>query len=143
MPGKGNFLPFALCVMAFLAIYLVVRLPDVHTDARAFHLAAPEMYLLEHRIFIERWNFEWHTPMAMEMLFMLGWSLGGVVAAKMFNLALVLMTALFLGAASRGIWGGKNPGRGWWEAFLFLSTGLLLALASDAKNDIAMAAYGV
>lgn len=75
---SGAKVPAIVAAIALGISFTVARLPDTHEDARAYHMAAPESYLREHRIHTELRNMNWNMPRGAEMIFALGWALGDI-----------------------------------------------------------------
>lgn len=146
-PGADARLPVALSLVLFAAYALLVRMPDTHEDARVYHLAAPETYLLLHRIVAEPLHFVWHMPLGAEMLFALPYRFGGLEAAKLVNLAVLVTCLLLLHGLVRTFEGA--PPSAWWAGFWFLAAGLVADECWQGKNDLVVtmhlltAAWGV
>lgn len=132
-----NSLPqLAVLGVALIAAYLMGRMPDTGEDARTYHLAAPENYLLIHRIVAEPNHFGWHMPFGAEMSFLVPYGLGGLWWAKQVNVA-VLFTILGLTwRLSHGL------GRGSLWAPLWVGTaGLIMGQCWEVKNDLMLGMY--
>jgi len=133
-PGPEARLPVALSLVLLAAYALLVRMPDTHEDARVYHLAAPETYLLLHRIVAEPLHFVWHMPLGAEMLFALPYRFGGLEAAKLVNLGVLATCLLLLHGLVRTL-NGAAPA-GWWAGFWFLAAGLVADECWQGKNDL-------
>ncbi len=114
--------------------FLLSRLPDVLSDERIYHLAAPEHYLLVGRITADLQQPVWHFSRGMEMLFVPLWSLGGVEAAKSLNIAMTLVLTLL--TRSLAIQIGASASAAMWAAAALTGTGLVISLGWGAKNDL-------
>ncbi len=58
--------------MVFLLNFLAVFIPDSEYDALVYHLSAPQVYLMNHKIVNMPLQFSTFTPMLSEMLYCLG-----------------------------------------------------------------------
>jgi len=125
----------ALALMLACA-FLLSRLPDTAEDARLYHLAGPESYLLVHKIFAMPQHFAWHMPFGAEMDFTIPFALGGVVAAKLVNVAVLIV---LLGLAWRlSVSLGKGS---LWSAVWVGTAGLVFGQCWEGKNDLVLAMY--
>jgi len=123
-------------VLILAAAYLLSRMPDTDEDARLYHLAGPESYLLIHKIFAVPGHFAWHMPFGAEMDFLVPFALGGITYAKQVNVA-VLIVLLGL------VWSlSSSLGRGsLWSAIWVGTAGLVLGQCWEGKNDFELAMY--
>jgi hypothetical protein len=129
-----------LGVMAF-AVYNLTRLPITVEDSLIAHFAAPEMYLLEHKIFAEPQNFLWHMPLGFEMAVLPAWAFGGIEPGKMVNLGVLVALAGIIWGMARSFDAERRHAVGAWGTFWALSTGFIVAEAWQGKNDIMLALY--
>jgi len=131
---KGNWPLVAACLLSVSMMWLLARLPDAGTDARIYHFAAPEHYLVFHKIVPQPSLFTFHVPRAFEMNVVTPWALGGVSAAKMLgaSVAMVLSILVYLLALELG-------GMGWLAMAFILGTGILTGMG-QGKNDPLMGA---
>jgi hypothetical protein len=134
--GGGKPWVLAGCLMA--AIFLMTRLPDVHEDARIYHFAAPEQYLLTHKITVEAQNPSWHMPRGAEMGVLVPWHLGGIELAKSVNLVWLLVMLGFMVGISREVYGSGEWGL--WGWVLVLGSGVVVGQVWEGKNDIVVGA---
>ncbi|MEK7476529.1 MAG: hypothetical protein AAB152_12980 [Candidatus Coatesbacteria bacterium] len=117
----------------------MVFLPEISTDCLIYHLAAPEQFLVAHRISSDAFGVTFKLPLPGELLF--GWSVvtGNDAAARVLPLA-----AGFLAAAAllplAGLGTGTKPG--WLVAALLLASSRVLFDLRIAKPDLlALAAF--
>jgi len=140
-PAPGTLLPLAGLAAVLGLAFLLMRLPDTVEDALIAHFAAPEAYLLEHRIFAEPGNFLWHMPLGLEMVFLPAWCLGGIGAAKLVNIGVVLSLGGFAWSIARRLGGTAGKASGAWGALWALTAGFVLGNAWQGKNDLALAMF--
>ena len=117
---SGERVPCTLILLLLLVLVLLTRLPDVHEDARALHFAAPEHYVLLHKINAEPQHIGFHIARGTEMMFLIPWALGGITLAKLVNVGLVLTTMLLLHVlvgCLRVESTDAAPGAGWTRPF--------------------------
>lgn len=129
-------LPVLLLGAVLAAGFLLTRLPSTHEDPMVYHFAAPEEYLRAGRVHAEISHIQWTMPLGLEMLYLVPWWAGGITAAKLVNLGMILTTCV----AVRGI-AGAFGASGAWSAVLFCSAGLIGNMLWQGKNDLACAAF--
>ncbi|MBS1854656.1 MAG: hypothetical protein JST11_04775 [Acidobacteria bacterium] len=114
----------ALALLVFvLAIHWFAMLqPEAGADGLAMHLAIPMDMARHHALTFEPARFVWAVmPMGGDFAYAIVYQLGGEHAARLLNLALlILLLALLRGAARR--W--ASPGEAWLLAALFAATPL-------------------
>src|SRR5205823_3823427 len=86
---------------------------DLDWDGLSYNLAAPKVYLRDHRIHFIAYDSHTNFPFTVEMLYTLGLAWGGAVAAKLFHWSMAWLTALAVGAwVQRHLRGGAVERRG-------------------------------
>lgn len=120
-----------------LAIAGAVALaPDVYVDTYAYHLAAPEMFLKEHR-------FIWtaiQVPLSAELIYALGLAIDQPALPHLLQ-AVPFLAAVALVAAWAGRLGGAGAGA--LAAVLILTLGETERQLLLAKNNLAASAYPI
>jgi hypothetical protein len=86
--GRENRWLVALAGVAGLASLAMAFGPEGGWDPRYYHLQLPKLYCLRHRIFLVPYVHPSHYPQTVEMLFTLGWLLGGEAPARLLNFLL-------------------------------------------------------
>ena len=160
LPSGGDRFPALLILGLFILLYGLTRLPSVHEDARVYHFALPEHYLLLHRIEAEPQHYASHIGLGAEMAFLIPWAFGGATAAKLVNIAVLLVTCLVAGRAAQRVTGGDAPGTGapsggapsggtassgstaaWWACVIYLTAGRVVDETWQGKNDLLSALF--
>ena len=162
LPAPGDRLPALIVLGAFILLYGLTRLPSVHEDARVYHFALPEHYLLLHRIEAEPQHYASHIGLGAEMAFLIPWAFGKAPAAKFVNIAVLLVTCLVAGSVARRVTGaddaprgGAAPGTGaaprdgvakgtsvaWWACAIYLTVGRVVDETWQGKNDLLSALF--
>ena len=137
IPGVGarNRMPAIATGILLAGAFALARLPDVHEDARQGHFAAPEQYLLLHKITAEPQHMAWHMARGAEMVCLIPWHLAGIDGGKLANIAWLMTIVAALVQAGRAIGAG-----GWWGAVLACSCGMAISEVWEGKNDLGQAA---
>lgn len=95
--GKWEFFCFALLGLALVAHWLVVLKPEVSSDGLAMHLVVPAYVLVNHLWSFDFQNIVWAVmPMGGDWAFTAVYLLGGEFAARLLNLAALLVNVAFL-----------------------------------------------
>jgi len=94
----------AIAAVAGIASLVMALGPEGGWDPRYYHLRLPKLYALRHGIFLVPYVYPSHYPQTVEMLYTLGWLMGGEQTAKVLNWALwpIAGAALFNLALPRG-----------------------------------------
>jgi hypothetical protein len=101
-PSILESLSLALFLYILIAQALVAMNPEVSADALAMHLAAPELIVHDHRWGFEFLRFAWALmPMGADWLYTVNAMLGGEMAVKLFNFAILAATALAVRSFAR------------------------------------------
>ena len=125
---------------AGLVVSLSLLQPTVFYDALFYHLALPRSYLLTGDTAPLPYNACSFYPQNLEMLYLLGLSAGGVLAAQLVN-ALVWFTVVWLGRdLGRQLLG---PEAGVWAALALALTPTLSQGSILIMNDGATAMFGL
>jgi hypothetical protein len=122
-----------LLLAAGLASLLAATIPTVVPDVKTYHLGAPEAYLAAHRIYEHHWDWSWHLGLATEDVLLPVYALGGVVAAKAVNMALLASVWMVLAIVGARWIGGSA---GWWAGALFAGCGLVPSATLFGKTDL-------
>ncbi len=91
--------PVAVAAAVLLAGILWVflaTLPDSSDDAFIYHWAAPEQYLLQHRLVGTPWHIHWQGPLGVNILYALALPIGGVIGIKCMHLAMLVAVMISL-----------------------------------------------
>ena len=121
----------ATAVLAYAAFHLLILsiAPPTQWDARAYHLALPELYLRHGGLYEVPWLLHSHWPHLMEALYTVPLALGRDGAAALIHaLACVLLVG-----------GVFCAGGGWAGAMLLAGQPALLRVAASAHADGACA----
>lgn len=98
--GAIEWIAAVLMVLA-LAVGLAYTLtPAIQSDGLRYHLAAPQVYLREHRIVYLPFNAFSNFPFLIEMLFTISLAVAGDIAAKLIHFQCFLFCGLFVGLLS-------------------------------------------
>jgi hypothetical protein len=111
---RERILAWTLCgyggLLALLTLFGALAPPvDLDWDSLVYHLAAPKLYLLHHRIHFIDYDSHTNFPFTLEMLYTLGLATGGVGAAKLFHWATAWLTALAIALFTRTLVAGRAP----------------------------------
>ena len=128
-------------VAVMLLAFLLSRLPDTHDDGMTYHLAAPESFLMQHRIYAEPGSVTWHMPLGLEMVMTPLFALGGVQAAKLANLVVLLALLGMAARLARYLLPNSLSKVGMHAAFLVCTSGIVLMDAWQGKNNLALTTY--
>jgi len=138
LPTAGERFPAALLALLLAASFMLARIPDTQEDALNYHFAAPEHFLLLHKINAEPQHLMWHSPLSYEMILTAPWSFGGMDSAKLANIAFLLITLCAIARIASSFAGTIS---GWWAVFLFASAGLVSDQCMQGKNDLIAAMF--
>jgi len=98
-PGRPRgVVEWTATVLAVLALALGLTYtltPAIQSDGLRYHLAAPQVYLRDHRIVYLPFNAFSNFPFLIEMLFTLSLAVGGDLAAKMVHFESFVLCGLF------------------------------------------------
>ncbi len=133
--GGSAVLPY-LIAAGLAAAFAGTRTPQAAAavDAMTYHYAAPEHFLVLHKIVAAPWQPQWHLPLLAEMLYGPAFAAGGTEAAKAvdFLMLLACLGGLFWLCAVLG-----RAAAGWWAAGLFVGLGQVCFSLWQGKNDLA------
>lgn len=119
-------------------VCLVVSLgPENGWDPAYYHLRLPRLYALHHKITFIAYIYPSHYPQTVEMLYGLGWLLGGEGAAKLVNWSLWALAGGAVHALARPL-GGRIALR---STALALTLPLAGTLASENYIDLGLTAF--
>lgn len=131
-PGDRGVLPLLLVVA--IAGLLCDRIPPVFFDARAYHFASPELWLITGRVVPFRWSLHSWFPPGMSILYGVGLATGGDAWANDANLVVGLLLIAMAADLARRLFG---PGSGWLAGALTISTPLILYAVAIPGADLA------
>jgi hypothetical protein len=137
-PRLGPVAGAAAGLLAFAAFcaFVDAAAPPVSWDARAYHLALPELALNAGRFAPVPWMIHSHWPHLMEALYVLPLAAGRDGAAAMLHLGASVLFAAAVALAARR---AAGPAAGWTAALLLVGQPALLAEAGTAHADAACA----
>ncbi|MEK7474259.1 MAG: hypothetical protein AAB152_01375 [Candidatus Coatesbacteria bacterium] len=135
-PARGSRVPVALLAAVLAGYALLTRLPGTLQDPMAYTFAAAEEYLRAGRLHAELAHFQWTMPLGLEMLYLVPWWLGGITAAKLVNLALLVAGCVAIRGLARALGGRGAP-----AAILFGSAGVVANIVWQGKDDLAAAVF--
>jgi hypothetical protein len=133
-PRRGT--PYKWCLV-FIVLNLAVALlnalgPEIFYDSLVYHLALPQLHLLEGRLVPTPHNLFEGIPMGIQFFYGAGLYLGGAGVAKLFSWGLsVLCVAAFLALTDP-----EKPRTGWLAALLFISMPLVFMKTGITGTDI-------
>jgi len=124
----------SLLMIAALAVSLpVALLPETAQDCLIYHLAAPEQFLIAHRIGADRFGLTFKLPLPGELLF--AWSV--IVRHDAAARVLPMAAGLLAAAAILPLAGlGARSRAGWMAVALFLASARVLFDLKIAKPDL-------
>ena len=109
-PGGAGFLLLVSWIAAVIA-GIAALAPEVAWDSMVYHLRAPELYLLAHRIYPIPEIFPSYFPFNGQMLLMLAKNIGGDPGAKLLHAALWLACGMGTARLAAALWG--SPAAPW------------------------------
>ncbi len=124
---------FGLAVFASL-------IPPLGYDAHEYHLAVPQQFLRHGYWIAFPYNVYAAFPMNVEMLYLYPLAFGSTAGCTVINLFMALFTGLVI---ARLAYQFGYRGSYLLPIILYLSTGIVLRLIVDAKNDLALAMCGI
>jgi len=133
-PAGRSGWPVALLAVVLAACWLLARLPGTLQDPMAYTFAAAEEFLRAGRVHAEPAHFQWSMPLGLEMLYLVPWWIGGITAAKLVNLALLVAGCAAVRGLARTL-GAPGP----WGVVLFASAGVVGSIVWQGKDDLAAA----
>ncbi len=127
----------SVCLLiALLACYLP---PGANSwDSLSYHLAAPKIYIANHRISLLPTQHHSNFPLTMEMLYTIGLIYSGYSLANLFHLLTMCILCLAILAFCRRFF---TPIAGWIAVALFISTPLVLWESSIAYIDLGLTLF--
>jgi len=141
---EGWFLFAAMGLMAAVCLAMAFG-PEGGWDALYYHLRLPKLYAMRHKVYFVTYLFPSHYPQGIEMLFTLGWLLGGEGAAKLVNFAFwPLCAAAMLRLGRRIFDDGEHRQRSWRRspnAKAISGLGTVLALTMPIVGTLASENY--
>lgn len=130
-------LPLRFAMLLVWLHLLVVGFPEMGHDALAMHLAIPHVIAAEGRWSFDVTRFIWAVmPMNADWLYTAAWFLGGEAAARLFNVATLLLTAAIVFVWSRPRFGGAAAS---FAALLWLSLPLSFLESASAFIELPLA----
>jgi len=127
-----------LIVATVIGISVLAYTPPVSRDALDHHLALPKLYLKQGAIFELPDRVFSYYPMNLDLLYLIPLYLGNDILAKYIHFGFALMTALLIfGFLKKRIGGGF----GLFGALIFLSTPVVIKLATTAYVDLGLAFF--
>jgi hypothetical protein len=105
--GVSDGFPILASWGAVLAAGLAALAPEVAWDSMVYHLRAPELYLLAHKVYPIPEIFPSYFPFNGQMLLMLAKNLAGDPGAKLLHAAMWLACGAGTARLSASLWGRK------------------------------------
>ncbi len=124
-----------LCMGA--VCFLVSLAPENGWDPAYYHLRLPKLYALHHKIGFVAYIYPSHYPQSIEMLYGMGWLLGGEGAAKIVNWALWALAGCAVHALARPL-GERTALR---AAALAVTLPLAGTLACESYIDLGLTSF--
>ncbi len=113
---KGIPVKITLVLLVLLIIfnYIMSFTPEIFYDSLVYHLGAPKLYKLNHKIIATPFDHHAHYPLNMSMLYLFGIMLKGAVVAKLMNFCIGLLSVVNIyyfckthfKSAAAGLYGG-------------------------------------
>lgn len=125
-----------LFIVALLVSLIAALLPPLGYDAHEYHLATAQQYLIHGNWIWFEHNVYAAFPMNVEMLYLYPLAVESAAGCTVINLQMAILTGLAV---------ARLANRGGYHCspllpiVLYLSTGIVLRLIVDAKNDLALA----
>jgi hypothetical protein len=144
--GTTNFIGWIAAVLSCAAIVLAAvytLTPEIQSDALRYHLAAPQAYVREHRVFYIPSNAFTNFPFLLEMLFTLAFAIAGDLAAKMIHFECYVLTGLFVALLARREAAGSRLPYGILAALAFWTTPTALLVGAWGFIDLGTALFFV
>lgn len=135
---RGTVALALLLALGVGAALLGALTPPHHFDALAYHLAAPQRFLLTGRIAPLPDVLFGNLPLTMEMLYGVGLAFGSDAFAQLLHLAFGGLTALALWSLARRHYDRPTA---WLAVALFLATPLVTVWARVANIDLPLACF--
>ncbi|HRY30325.1 MAG TPA: glycosyltransferase family 39 protein, partial [Elusimicrobiota bacterium] len=124
-----------------LLFYLIQTLaPETFYDSLVYHLALPQLWLLEHRIVPVPHNLFSGSPMNTELLYALALALSGDALAKLFHYALGIGCLALLLAVGRRV---SSTRAGLAAALLFATPPMMARLFSNSAVEYGTAFFSL
>lgn len=132
----------SLCLISIcflIALFACYLPPSANSwDSLSYHLAAPKIYLSNHRITLLPTQHHSNFPLTMEMLYTIGLLYSGYSLANLFHLLTTCILCLAILAFCRRFF---TPTAGWIAVSLFISTPLVLWESSIAYIDLGLTLF--
>ncbi len=136
---RANAAGLAVLIYVLMMQWIVALKPEVSADGLAMHLAIPEMIAREHRFAFDFQHYAWSLmPMGGDFAFTAVYLLGGEIAAKLLNFAMLAVIAALVYRAARG-W--LEPGRAGAATALFASAPLAQLVTGSLFVENVWAAF--
>jgi hypothetical protein len=136
--AAGPVVPVVAAALALALAVALASLPDTLEDPLVYHWAAPEAFLRAGRLYAAVQHFQWHGPLAIEMLFALGLAVAGVAGLKAMNLALLAAVLAGAGALARRL---DRRADGWTTVVLVALMPAVAGQAWLAKTELGVTAF--
>jgi len=141
--NEKNFLNIFLFITILLNIFYYffnnTLLPPTSWDEIAYHLAVPELYLKNHRIFYIPFIFQSNWPLLTQMLFMQGLLLGSEIFSHLITLFMGIWSIYGIALIEKNIFHEKKI----WAASLFASIPIIYHLVGSGLIDISLVFWTV
>ncbi|MCK5534194.1 glycosyltransferase family 39 protein, partial [bacterium] len=136
---KFSFSPWtAILIFAFILSFFASLGPVISTDALRYHLSLPNLYFLNHKIFILPNNFFSNFPALFDMLYLFTFFLKSSGLARMFHCLAGVLTALSIYSLGKKYFNFRT---GILAALIFFTTPFVLLLSSVAFIDLGVAFF--
>jgi hypothetical protein len=123
LPSWGERLGFAALLFVLIAHWFAMLKPEAGADALAMHLAVPANIAANRIMTFEPGRYLWAVmPMGADFTYSVVYLLGGEMAARLLNYAILLVLLGLLHAAVRR---SVSPGMAWLLVALFAATPLV------------------
>jgi hypothetical protein len=123
-----------LLALLVLLYVLGAAAPEIFFDSLHYHLAIPNLYRLEHRIFSVPTDLYADFVMNVQLIYGLAITVGNTLSAKAVHIGLSFLLGIGFVAFARRFFGTAS---GWLAALLFLSMPMVAINATTAGTDVA------
>lgn len=132
-------LDLALCLLVFF-YFSIALMPERGHDALVMHLFIPSQIAQNHLWGFDVTRYLWaSTPMFGDIIFSIGYMLGGELSARLINFCFAILLAQLVGLHAR--WAGASETGIKWSSLIFLSTSVIFLENSSLYVDLVWSSF--
>jgi hypothetical protein len=125
--------------LVFLSLVAVQAMaPPIGYDDLHYHLFVAQRYVAEHRLLLFPDILQTYFYQGVEMLYTLGFLVGGAATAVVLNGSLGVLTALGLAGLARRV---SSPQAAWFSGWCWVTTPLVAGIMTNASSDLGSALF--